>query len=86
MSYLCARDEEVASGNHRPAGRATACARGSGWKSGIIQACGEQDPERAEFVKIFAKSHYANYSDLLGDPEVDAVVICLPNFLHFRPL
>jgi predicted dehydrogenase len=51
----------------------------------ILQACGEQDPERAaEFVRTFApKSHYTDYFDLLGDPEVDAVVICLPNFLHF---
>ena len=51
----------------------------------ILQACGEQDPERAaEFVRTFApKSHYADYVDLLGDPEVDAVVIYLPNFLHF---
>ncbi len=51
----------------------------------ILQACGEQDPERAaEFAKTFApKSLYADYADLLGDPEVDAVVICLPNYLHF---
>lgn len=29
-----------------------------------------------------AKS-YGDYHDLLHDPEIDAVIICLPNFLHF---
>ena len=54
-------------------------------KRAIVQACGEQNAERAaEFAKTFApKSVYADYADLLGDPEVDAVVICLPNYLHF---
>ena len=54
-------------------------------KRAIVQACGEQNAERAaEFAKTFEpKSVYADYADLLGDPEVDAVVICLPNYLHF---
>ena len=54
-------------------------------KRAIVQACGEQNAERAaEFAKAFApKTVYADYADLLGDPEVDAVVICLPNYLHF---
>ena len=54
-------------------------------KRAVLQACSEKEPERAaEFVKTFApKSIYSEYADLLGDPEVDAVVICLPNFLHF---
>ncbi len=52
---------------------------------GVLQACSEKEPERAtEFVKTFApKSLYTDYAQLLGDPAVDAVVICLPNFLHF---
>ena len=29
------------------------------------------------------ESIYPDYSDLLGDPQVDAVIICLPNHLHF---
>ncbi|MDQ3198489.1 MAG: Gfo/Idh/MocA family oxidoreductase [Verrucomicrobiota bacterium] len=29
------------------------------------------------------KKRYADYAELLGDPAVDAVVICLPNHLHF---
>jgi len=51
----------------------------------ILQACSEKEPERAaEFVKMFApQNFYSEYAELLGDPQVDAVVVCLPNFLHF---
>jgi predicted dehydrogenase len=54
-------------------------------KSALVQACAEVDPARAaEFQKTFApKRVYSDYQDLLGDPGADAVVICLPNFLHF---
>ena len=47
--------------------------------------CAETTGARlAEFKATFApRQTYADYRDLLGDPEVDAVVICLPNFLHF---
>ncbi|MBA3962790.1 MAG: Gfo/Idh/MocA family oxidoreductase [Chthoniobacterales bacterium] len=50
-----------------------------------VYACAEADRTRAEeFQSIFApQKRYADYRDLLGDPGVDAVVICLPNFLHF---
>jgi len=51
----------------------------------ILQALAEPDEERAAgFRAPYApKSIYPDYSDLLGDPQVDAVVICLPNHLHF---
>ena len=56
-------------------------------KRAIVQACGEQNAERAaEFARTFApKTVYADYADLLGDPEVDAVVICFrpSNHPHF---
>ena len=54
-------------------------------KSALLQACAEADPGRAaEFKKYFApRKIYTDYHDLLGNPGVDAVVICLPNFLHF---
>jgi len=54
-------------------------------KSALLQACTEADPARAaEFEKSFApQKFYTDYHDLLGDSGVDAVVICLPNFLHF---
>ena len=56
-----------------------------GGNRAVLQACSEQEPARAsEFVKTYApKSLYNDYSDLLGDREVDAAVICLPNYLHF---
>lgn len=52
---------------------------------GILQACAEQQPERAaEFAQLFApQTVYGDYADLLGDAAVDSVVICLPNDLHF---
>jgi predicted dehydrogenase len=51
----------------------------------VLQALAEPDEERAaEFRAPYGpKSIYPDYSDLLGDPQVDAVVICLPNHLHF---
>ena len=54
-------------------------------KRAVLHACAEADRERAtEFKETFSpKKLYADYAELLGDPRVDAVVICLPNFLHF---
>ena len=48
-------------------------------------ACADLDEERrAAFVKDYEpKRDYAAYEKLLQDKNVDAVVICLPNFLHF---
>ncbi len=48
-------------------------------------ACAEANRERAEEFQATYKPQklYPDYKGLLGDPEVDAVVICLPNFLHF---
>jgi predicted dehydrogenase len=50
-----------------------------------LYACAEADAERAaEFAATFApRKVYADYQELLQDRDVDAVVICLPNFLHF---
>ena len=54
-------------------------------KNAVLQACAEADRERAvEFERTFSpKKLYADHAELLGDSQVDAVVICLPNFLHF---
>ena len=51
----------------------------------VLEACAETDEERAaEFKQMFLpRRMYADYQELLGDRAVDAVVICLPNFLHF---
>lgn len=50
-----------------------------------LYACAEAEPARlAEFQATYSpRKGYADYKRLLGDPAVDAVVICLPNFLHF---
>lgn len=50
-----------------------------------LYACAEADAPRArEFEKTYApRKVYRDYKELLHDPKVDAVVICLPNFLHF---
>lgn len=51
----------------------------------ILQALAEPNDERAmEFRRAYAPGTiHPDYVDLLGDAEVDAVVICLPNHLHF---
>ena len=51
----------------------------------ILQALAEPNDERAaEFRKTYApETTHSDYADLLGNPEIDAVVICLPNHLHF---
>ena len=39
---------------------------------------------RTEFEKTYQpKKCFTDYHELLQDPSVDAVIICLPNFLHF---
>jgi predicted dehydrogenase len=54
-------------------------------KAATLEALAEPDDGRAaEFSRIYSpKKIYQDYGDLLGDPQVDAVVICLPNHLHF---
>src|SRR5438067_13176777 len=50
-----------------------------------IHACADLDEERrATFVKDYAPNNsYSDYHELLQDRHVDAVIVCLPNFLHF---
>lgn len=50
-----------------------------------LHAVTETDEERAaEFEREYKpKKVYSDYTDLLGDAAIDAVVICLPNHLHF---
>src|SRR5438309_319839 len=50
-----------------------------------LYACADVDDERrTAFVKEHGpEKSYGEYHDLLNDPQVDAVIICLPNFLHF---
>ncbi len=50
-----------------------------------LYACAEaNDARAAEFEATYAPGKiYARYEELLADPKVEAIVICLPNFLHF---
>jgi predicted dehydrogenase len=50
-----------------------------------LYAAAEVDPtRRSAFEKEFApEKSYADYGELLNDPQVGAAIVCLPNFLHF---
>src|SRR4051795_5060042 len=50
-----------------------------------LAAIAELDGERREaFEKEYSPGRsYSDYKELLRDEEIDAVIICLPNFLHF---
>ncbi|MEY2439583.1 MAG: hypothetical protein QOI34_968 [Verrucomicrobiota bacterium] len=50
-----------------------------------LYACADLDEERrAAFVAEYQpEKSFRDYSELLRDDRIDAVVICLPNFLHF---
>lgn len=54
-------------------------------ETGYLRACADSDEKRRnQFVSRFQPEHvYVNQEELLADPEVDAVVTCLPNYLHF---
>src|SRR3984893_16941026 len=50
-----------------------------------LYACADLDEtRRTEFEKTYApRKTYGDYNELVRDRQVDAVIICLPNFLHF---
>ncbi|HEV2046884.1 MAG TPA: Gfo/Idh/MocA family oxidoreductase [Chthoniobacterales bacterium] len=50
-----------------------------------LYACADLDDERrTAFAKDYApEKSYRDYHELLQDRHLDAVIICLPNFLHF---
>ena len=50
-----------------------------------LYACADLDHvRRTEFESSYApEKSFGEYHDLLNDPVVEAVIICLPNFLHF---
>ncbi len=51
----------------------------------VLAALAEPDETRAaEFQNTYAPEKiYPDYADLLGEREIDAVIVCLPNHLHF---
>jgi predicted dehydrogenase len=50
-----------------------------------LSACADLDEtRRTEFEKTYAlQKTYRDYHELIEDRQVDATIICLPNFLHF---
>lgn len=48
-------------------------------------ACADLDEERCDAFKAeyAPEKRFGDYRELLGEPKLDAVMICLPNFLHF---
>src|ERR1700704_5819282 len=53
--------------------------------AGNLYGCADLDDERRlAFEKNYApEKTFIDYHELLQDRHVDAVIICLPNFLHF---
>ncbi len=50
-----------------------------------LYGCADVNPERrVAFEQSYApKKSFSDYRALLREPQIDAVMICLPNFLHF---
>lgn len=50
-----------------------------------LQSCADTDPKRLRvFCVTYKPAHrFSDFHELLRDPKLDAVIICLPNFLHF---
>ena len=53
--------------------------------TGALYACADtSEQRRADFAKQFAPQKiFETQEEMLADPALDAVVTCLPNFLHF---
>lgn len=51
-----------------------------------IVAVSSRDPKKGKKMtkKFKAESYYTRYVDLIEDPRVDAVFVCLPTFLHVQ--
>src|SRR2546429_3721043 len=49
-----------------------------------MRSCADSNSERLRtFVETYhPENSFDDYSQLLGDRELDAAIICLPNFLH----
>jgi predicted dehydrogenase len=50
-----------------------------------LHSCADADPKRLrDFAEAYKPAHrFSDFPELLRDPELDAAIICLPNFLHF---
>ncbi|MFQ6102843.1 MAG: Gfo/Idh/MocA family protein [Candidatus Glassbacteria bacterium] len=50
-----------------------------------VTALCDRDEEKTSVVagRYGIRKVYTRYEDLLGDPEIDAVDVCIPNYLHY---
>jgi predicted dehydrogenase len=50
-----------------------------------LYACADVDQERRTLFagEYSPEKSYGEYQELLNDPQIDAAIVCLPNFLHF---
>ena len=50
-----------------------------------LRSCADSDPKRLDaFVKEYEPDvAFTDYRDLLHDTDLEAAIVCLPNFLHF---
>ena len=50
-----------------------------------LYACADaNETRRTEFKEAYQPTKvFSDYHDLLNDPQLDAAIVCLPNFLHF---
>ncbi|SFA81725.1 MULTISPECIES: Gfo/Idh/MocA family protein [unclassified Bacillus (in: firmicutes)] len=48
----------------------------------IIAVCDIVQERATEFAKLYDAKAYSHYEELLGNPEIDAVSVCTPNYLH----
>ena len=56
-----------------------------GSRNGTLFACADLHEKRREaFVARYQpRKSFASLDEMLANPDLDAVVVCLPNFLHF---
>jgi predicted dehydrogenase len=49
-----------------------------------LTAVATRQSDKAKYIteKFGAKKNYSDYHELLNDREIDAVIVCLPNYLH----
>ncbi|MDT8859229.1 Gfo/Idh/MocA family oxidoreductase [Alkalihalobacillus sp. MEB130] len=48
----------------------------------IVAVCDIVEERVHEFAKLYSAKAYTNYEELVANPEIDAVSVCTPNYLH----
>lgn len=50
----------------------------------VTAICGSKRSIKAKAEELGIENYYSDYNEILKDPEIDAVHICTPNYLHFQ--